>query len=413
MFSGLVQLHSHLRMKFALWLLVGILILNPYTIIGPLGYYFALPFFAYSILKHRHALDKNALCLALGMILISLIGVASSFLHDIGQFEHLKVTIAIFIYITIGFGLHFSFDKEGLNFEDLVYMALIAISLNSLIILSEVAFPVIRNAIEFFLAPSGNIDWSEGFRYRGIASGGGASLSVLIPVAITFALYLYGKNHIGFIATVSLISLLSASLIFIGRTGVLLLPMVFLFFLFFNLRKNLLKILSILLIVAFIFYLSFEHVRNYLIQEHGTYYYDYAFGFMLDGIKGIENVASVRVIKEYLTVLPTTFPEILFGYGFYGGSDFEPWTDTGYNRMFLSVGYPFGILFYISFFLLAYKAVRYKPFIFSTIICILLIAEMKEPLLFTGYASRTLFILLAYATIEQRSMKNPTEKIET
>lgn len=401
-------------MKFILWLFIGIFILNPYTIIGPLAYYCTLPFFAYSILKHKHDFDKDTILIVFAMIFISLIGVTSSFFHGIGQFEHLKVTVSILVYVIVGFGLYFSFNKQGLNFDDLVYISLMAIFFNSLIVVIEATFPTIRDIIEFFLAPSGNVDWKTVPRYRGIASGGGASLSVLIPVAVTFTLYLYEKNRINTSITFLLSAVLIISLIFIGRTGILLLPIVFALFIAFNFKKYFLKFLCLFFIATIVAIISFEHIKHYIIEQHGAPFYYYSFGFMLEGRAGFENIRTIGIIKEFLTVLPLTFPEVLIGYGFYGGSDFDPWTDTGYNRMFLSVGYLFGLIFYACFFLFSYKPMKQKPFLFSAIISILMIAEIKEPLLFTGYASRITFVLLAYSILEIKfSEKKLTNNIET
>jgi hypothetical protein len=103
--------------------------------------------------------------------------------------------------------------------------------------------------------------------------------------------------------------------------------------------------------------------------------------------------------------MPATFPEVLIGYGFYGGSDFYPWTDSGYSRMFLSIGYLFGFSFYFCFFFMFRSVIFRKKFIFITIGIILLVAEAKEPLLFAGYGSRVYIILLTFALLEDKSAK--------
>ncbi len=139
-----------------------------------------------------------------------------------------------------------------------------------------------------------------------------------------------------------------------------------------------------------------------LLINMGLGFFNYSLGFLLEGSEGIKEEGTVSVIFEFLTVVPTTFPEILIGYGFYGGSDFSPWTDAGYSRMFLSVGYVFGLIFYGCFFLLFRNVFLYKSFLFVTIGLLLLVAEAKEPLLFTGYASRTYFMLLVFGLIDKK-----------
>src|SRR5690606_2071112 len=119
---------------------------------------------------------------------------------------------SVLVYVVTGSGLYFLFKRIGRGFDDLVYLSLLAISFNSVVILTEVLFPFVRDVIESFLIPSGNVNWREGFRYRGIASGGGASLSVLVAVAVVFALYLYQKRYIGVFTVFSLIAVLLISL---------------------------------------------------------------------------------------------------------------------------------------------------------------------------------------------------------
>lgn len=103
-------------------------------------------------------------------------------------------------------------------------------------------FPSVRHEIESFLVASGNVNWQEGFRYRGIASGGGASLSVLNPVAVVMALHLYKEKYIRTIVLIASLSVLIFALVFIGRTGMILLPLVFLSFIAFHFRKYFLRI---------------------------------------------------------------------------------------------------------------------------------------------------------------------------
>ena len=38
------------------------------------------------------------------------------------------------------------------------------------------------------------------------------------------------------------------------------------------------------------------------------------------------------------------FPAAIFGYGFYGYGGFEPHSDSGFARMFMSVGMPLGLV---------------------------------------------------------------------
>src|SRR5690554_6695214 len=96
-----------------LFLFLLVLILNPYTIIGPLGYFCVLPFVGYSVVRYGRYFDKESVFLVLIMVLISIVGVLSSFVHGIEQLEHLKVSLSIVIYLIAGFGLYFVCRERG------------------------------------------------------------------------------------------------------------------------------------------------------------------------------------------------------------------------------------------------------------------------------------------------------------
>lgn len=390
---------------FTLFFVILILVLNSYTVVGPLAY-FLLPLIILPLLDRFRLLSFDSFFLLLALVFISLVGVFSSFLNNIGQFVHFKVAVSIVFYLLFSYAIFIIIKKKGLDFNDLVLLVLLAVVVNSSVIILQVLYPGFRTIVEGFLAPSGNIDWTEGFRYRGLASGGGASLSVLIPVAIVLALHLYSEKIIGILVLFLFISILLVSLFFIGRTGFLLLPIVFASFVFFNLQKYIFKVFLFFLIMIVFILLFGEAIKDFVIEQYGVGFYNYSFGFFLGGVDGIKDEGTVGIIVEFLQVVPSTFPEVLIGYGFYGGSHFEPWTDSGYSRMFLSVGYFFGVAFYLSFFLIFRNVILTRKFLFLTIGVALLVAEFKEPLLFTGYASRVYVLLLGYALFEYVYLKH-------
>lgn len=331
-----------------------------------------------------------------------MVGVLSAFLHGIGQFDHLKAALSIYIYIYTGFALFVFFRSAGIALEDVVFYSFLAVTLNSLIILMQVMNPSFRTVLESFLIESGNIDWTEGFRYRGIASGGGASLSVLTSVAMAMGLHLYKSKYIGVVTLVCCSAICIVALFFIGRTGVLLLPVAFVLLLWSPNLKSIVRMVGVVAILLMSFVAFQDELKTFLTDQYGDGFYRYSLGYFLEGLDGLEKEGTASTIVDYLKVVPTTFPEILFGYGFYGGSYFHPWTDSGYSRMFLSVGYIFGVAFYIVIGLIACKPLRYRPYLFSAIIMILLVAEAKEPMLTSGYAARLLFVLIGFAIMEAR-----------
>lgn len=387
-----------------LFFIALLIVLNPYTILGPLGY-FLLPLLSLPLLDKFRLLKVDTFFLLIVMVFISLVGVLSSFVHDIEQFVHLKVSLSVVGYVLFGYVFFLISRRWGFNFNHLAFVILMVVVVNSSVILVQVIFDPFRVFIEGFLVPSGNVDWSEGFRYRGLASGGGASLSVLIPVAIALALHLYSEKEMNIVLLLLFVSALVVSLFFIGRTGFLLLPLVFFLFFLFNSQKYLLRVFVFLIVAVIFVFLFGEAVKGFVIEQYGVGFYNYSFGFILDGVDGFKEEGTVSIIFDFLHAIPSTFPEVLIGYGFYGGSDFDPWTDSGYSRMFLSVGYLFGLSFYCVFFLIFRKVIFHKGFLFLTIGAVLLIAEIKEPLLFTGYASRVYILLLAYCMFEYNFLK--------
>ncbi|WP_286220276.1 hypothetical protein [Marinobacter apostichopi] len=390
--------------KLTLSSLLLLFILNPYTIYGPLGLAVLPVIFVCFFSKYsRPSVDLVLICFAL--ILISMIGVFSSYIHGIGQFLHFKVAASLAMYVLISHALFFLFLKDGFRFNDFLHCALLISVLNSLVVILEVFFPVFRQAVETFLLPSGNVDWTEGFRYRGIASGGGASLSLLIPVSIVLCLHLYSEKYLGVFSLIAYVFILIFSVFFIGRTGLILLPLVIIFYVSFNLKRYLFKTAFSFFVISLFLFFYFDELKQVLINQYGASFYHYSLGFLLSGTDGIEGEGTVGIVIEFLSIMPKTFPEVLIGYGFYGGSEFEPWTDSGYSRMFLSVGYLFGAMFYFLFFLMFRGVFFYKPFLFTTIGALLLIAEAKEPLLFTGYSARLYVLVLVLGLLDKKRMK--------
>ena len=81
--------------------------------------------------------------------------------------------------------------------------------------------------------------------------------------------------------------------------------------------------------------------------------------------------------------------------------------------MFLSVGFVFGIAFYGCAFYIFRKSALGKQALFWPLIALLAIAETKEGMMFAGYSSRLLFILMGFWAAERLNAKrinkrNPT-----
>jgi len=381
-------------------ILIAVLILNPYTAFGPVGYYFAIPLVILAVSSGLKYSRLDIIGLFSVCIFISLIGVFSSVVHGISQIAHFKASVLIITNYLIGVGLFFLLRKS-FKFDDILIIVLCVGVANGLTILAQVQYPQFRATIESVLIESGNIDWKEGFRYRGLASGGGASLSVLSALMAYIGLYLYGIGRIGIFSFLASIAILSVSVLFVGRTGVLLIFMAFLLKIVLSGFRSFKLLLLFLICIPLVVLFGHDLIENYLIYQYGEEFYFYALGFILQGKDGIDNEGTVGVLADFLMVVPKQFPQVFTGYGFYGEGNFEPWTDSGYSRMFLSVGFIFGFIYYVSVALIFMKSVQGKIILFLPLIILLAIAEAKEPLLLTGYSSRLLFMLLGFWVAER------------
>jgi hypothetical protein len=386
-------------------------LLNPFTIYGKLGFLLAPFLFLFTIVSGSYKPDsQNNLFLFLLMFFIACWGVLFSFVNAIGQFNHLWVVFSLLITLFSAQGLFELCRRLHIDFETFLLLILYVFLLNYLLIIFEFKYPGFRENVEAFLVPSGNVDWRVGFRYRGVASGGGATLSLVTPVVFAITLHLYNKNRIGFLHVLVAMSIALFSTLIIGRTGLILLPLVFLCYIFEIFKKkpsmfsvfNLLSLITVFVCIGIFFY---EPIVALFTKKFGSDFINYSFGFLLNGSKGIKSEGTTSIILHFLTVVPKTFPEVLTGYGFYGGSNFEPWTDSGYSRMFLSVGFFFGIIFYVCIVFFYFKDYKYQKFLISSIGLVLLVAEAKEPFLFSGYAARTFIFIIIFIRLDVYNKK--------
>ena len=382
--------------------LLGIIILNPYTVFGRPAIYIS-PFLIFLAMasnnfrvyfaRHMHIYG--------GLLFISLIGVLSSILHGIEQYTHLWTTISWISMIPIGWGLYIICNRYGMHINDMVYAIFACLVINSLIIFLEMLQPAFRQFIESILIEAGNQVYDEGYKFRGVASSGGANLSLIVPVAVSMGLYLYVEKVIGIVALLSTTILLIFSSTLIGRTGLLMLPIPFVLFFLYN-RKFILhasagfRLFFMFLLFIILLPLVISISSDYLAAEFGEEFVNYSFGFLLEGSSGIKGEGTADIILDFLSVVPQDFPQVLIGYGFYGGSDFYPWTDSGYARMFMSVGYLFGVIYYVLILWWFFICRAFKFYPLCVGLLILLITESKEPFFLSGYTARICVLLSVF-----------------
>ena len=373
------------------------LVFNPYSIFGPLGVYASLIFVLLSLSSGTYKFESKANLLPfIIIVIVGSWGWLISVINNIDQFDQLKAVVTfIFIWFSAQ-GVFYYAQKIGLNFRGFLFYLSLIIVANNLVILLELQLPFLRDIIEHFLVDAGNIDWREGFRYRGLASSGGASLSLTLPVVILITLFNHEYTSKLFVLFAIAISIMST--LVTGRTGLLLTPLVIFMYLFYAIiiekNNNIAEPILLIFLLAMVLSIFSDFVIEYLSSMFGEGFLRYSFGFILEGRSGLEEEGTVSMIIGFLKVLPLSFPEFFTGYGFYGGSNFDPWTDSGFSRMFLSVGFPLGLIFYYSICLLYFKNINKEfKFLIYSIAIVLMIGELKEIMFFSKYSAR-IFILI-------------------
>ncbi|MGC3895542.1 hypothetical protein [Pseudomonas urmiensis] len=383
-----------------------LVIFNPYTVYGKPGVAVGVAFFLVSFIigTYKVALNNFIIPLSL-MLLISLWGVAVSHLNDIGQFDFFYSALSFGIFIFTACGIAGFLNYKKIDFNGFALLLLCALIFNSIYILLEVAIPSLRDATESLLAPAGNIDWTQGVRYRGLAASGGSGLSICCTLGVIIGLDLYRSRKIGLVFFLLSSFIFLISVLFIGRTGLVFFPLAIIFYfgclgLAGQIKATgFLLSLVVILICVVIFWLFYEVFYNYLYSSFGQRFIDYSFGFLLQGQKGLREEGTASVIFEFMTVLPLGFPEAFIGVGFYGGSNFAPWTDSGYARVMLSVGFVLGVVYYLCVFRIYLKSLHERRALIFSILFVLMLAEIKGSFLFSAYGARALILLVVYLQI--------------
>jgi hypothetical protein len=274
---------------------------------------------------------------------------------------------------------------------------------NSIIIITEFLFNPFRDFIENTILVNdvnlGNVNYkTHNFLFRGLASGGGSSLSIAHSLAILFVIYLYFKNKLKFIYSFIFISIISVTCIFLGRTGIIIsAALIFLYF-FISTRKILYhykrKISIASFFVILLFLISGIYLFDYINDEYSIII-KWAFSFD-DKVGAGESfnklISSTHILYNYKA--------LLFGMGYYlNHHPIVQSSDSGYFKLIYSIGMPFAIMFYIymsSSFIYFMSKINFTLLSISMIF-ILLVCEIKEPIFFQNYASRIFFYLFGAA----------------
>lgn len=300
--------------------------------------------------------------------------------------------IKYFIMITIIFIIVELAANEFKEELELKLMKMIVLSgfIVSISCIFEFIFPEFKILINKIIDTSGNINYEDSFRVHGLASSGGASLSVSISLIgiLSFILFKLEKSYMWFFISIFLFF----STIIIGRTGILISV---LFLILSNLQ---LKNLPIFIIVV----LSFGFFwNNYLIDSE---YYNIIYGYSFELVKNY--IESGNFESNSLSHLNTMYflPEwnhFLYGGGYWRYPTHEYLlSDVGYIKMLMGYGIFGFLVFYIFNFYIFFKAFMYYGYFFNHklyfyfLFFILFIVEIKESFLIQNYSIRVMLILI-------------------
>lgn len=249
--------------------------------------------------------------------------------------------------------------------------------------------------------PPGHTDYATSFRVKGLASSGGASLSVGLATGVILSNFLItitnGKKTIFWIFSTFIISF---STLFVGRTGILLILAFFL--LQFISHFSLKSIVKVVIISLSLFYLS---------EIFNDDQINIIYSFSLEPIKNYIEYGAVS--SRSTDALATMFylPDIehlFFGAGFWRyPTHGYLLSDSGYMKILMAFGIFGFIVFYSYQLFISYSAYTYyKRFKnyklnFAFLFSFLFLAEIKEEFFMQNYSFKLIILLITYSFVDK------------
>lgn len=335
------------------------------------------------------------------------------FHHNQTRFElgFLRISINNCVMFFIGMCLIYLFKKFNLDRYELLKMFFYVSVLNSALILFSFINQDFRVALEsiLFQSPTSNINYMElDWRLRGIAAGGGASLSMFNAFSVMCGVLLTENKRVS--PTVFLFGslIITASCIVIARTGLMVSLAILSFWIFLNLLKPqrqtmlpLIAVFSIFIALVISYIDVFMRVIPWALE---------IFLNILDG-RG----ASSKSTNELFSMfdIPDQLVNLLLGFGFIESS-VEFRSDSGYVKTMYAVGAlaAFALYALIFFILFKYPVKQIEKgkvywILFATM---LVFTEIKEPFMYQNYLGRALLLFVLFfspfITVGRRNSAN-------
>lgn len=284
--------------------------------------------------------------------------------------------------------------------EDAFTFLLKVIVLSSLLIavtcLLEFFVPSAKAFFAALINTSGNIEYDTSFRVHGLATGGGASLSVGLAIGSVLALYLSvtQKKNMAFWAIVA--SVIYISCLFVGRTGFYLLS---LFYVVYILSKLSVRGFAVVLLLGYLISVVIGMVAAEQIEFLFNHGFEPFKNYMESG--RLESKTTNAVMDMYY------FPDwdhMLLGAGFWRYATYDYYlSDSGYMKVLLAFGIFGFIVFYSTQLYLYSKAFffyqrRFKFTLgFTFVFFVLFLTELKEAFFVQNYAFKMILLLILLA----------------
>lgn len=311
--------------------------------------------------------------------------------------------VQVCIYLMLGFVLAMSLMQKALDLDQVVTLVFklvtFVVFINASIILIEYQVPPFRAFIEsmLYLPENSNINYlTREYRLRGIASGGAANLSLFHGMVLVIIQALYIKNKIGTVYTLVASVTIFTSLLFIGRTGIL---VGFIGIVLFHVL-NLMMARNKLAFRRLFLYVSLAAIVVLAPPVFSLFFPDnvlaYSIEFLYRGVEGIQDEGTTRAVASMFDI-PDKWAKLLFGVGVHWGDfSLQGSVDAGYMRMLTALGIPLALAFYIFYAFLAkyfFSMSHYKS-VWIVLMIIMFIAEIKEPFIFKGYSARLMWMMI-------------------
>ncbi|WP_417538253.1 hypothetical protein [Marinomonas sp.] len=362
-----------------------------------------LPLFALNFLKGGFLkLDRKILIILFFLLFFAFYaGLIKSILYEYSaesdEYVFSKMLANNFIYLIAGVSLGAAYKADD-GFISIMKFTVFAVALNSFLIILSFFIVDFRDVLESIMAENAasNIDYSEGFRLRGLAAGGGFALAAMTIIGSICLVLINFRGKIGTKTSFLLFIVFIVSQIFVARTGLIFTFVIFSFWLLYSLllgkqKKDIIFSISFFILVSF-FVFSYLYSS---FQEQLSKVLPWAFELFNNLLSG--NGLHTKSSDDLMTMfnVPSDLFKIIFGFGFYESSvDFR--SDSGYVKSLYSVGV-FGVVIYLFhvFMMLIYLPKKFPNFsiFFYVLLFFVLLMEIKGPILYQNYTARFIFLL--------------------